>query len=1610
MRTPHTQSERKQTMPQAEIKNHGFFATVLGALLLFVVMAAPALAVDAVWLTTPGSGEWNTNGNWNPPTAPVNAGDMATFNTSTITSLFLSGNVTIDSMTFNPLASAFTIHTGFEKSFSFVGAGIVNNSGMTQTIRNTDGSTINFLNSSSAGNATIINTNTGSGAGVTNFHTNANAGNATIINEGGIFNFDGGGTTQFFEGSSARNATLIANGGSNGGFGGHISFQGDSDGGTARVEVFGNGSLDISLHNAPGVTVGSIEGDGNVFLGGNNLTVGTNNMSTLFSGVISDVVEGHANGSLTKVGTGTLTLTGVNDYTGITTINAGVLSISSDANLGIAPSPAPVANQLTFNGGTLQATASFALNPNRGITLLAGGGTIEVTGANTLSYAGSISGTGNLTKVGTGTQILSGSNSFTGTTFVNEGTLTLVDGISTGNHVIIGPLIIGDDVGATNTAIVIDSIGGAKIANSAPVTVNSDGLFEVDVGDGVTGFEDVGPLVINRGNVSVDGGLLPDSLHMTGGLISGAGAIALSDVTATSDASGNAATISARANLDDFSATVLTVNDGPASTDFLISGVLFDDQGTGIIKEGTGTLVLSGANTYTGITTIDAGILSISSDANLGTAPEAPVANQLTLNGGTLQVTASFDLDTNRGITLLGGGGTIGVTAANILSYGGVITGAGSLTKTDTGTLVLFGMNTYTGGTTISTGTLQLGNGGTSGSIVGDVLNNGTFAINRSDTFTFDGVISGSGAFAQIGTGTTVLTGANTYTGSTIVDGGTLLADGSLAAGSAVTVNSGATLGGTGTAAGAVAIADGGILAPGNTPGTPGTLTVGSLSLSNTSRVNYDLGTPGVIGSGVNDLTVVRGNLTLDGVLNTTALAGFGPGSYRLFGYGGALTDNTLDIGTVPAGFLASNFTIVTGLPNEVDLLVLAGPLPPSVQFWDGPNTRSNGVIDGGTGNWNNFTTNWTNASGNNNSFWRNGVAVFAGTAGTVTVTQPIFFAGMEFMTNGYQIDAATRGSLNLIGSPTITTDRGVTATINAALAGAGGITKEGKGTLILNGANTYLGNTAIDAGSLIVDGSIASAQTFVNAGGLLGGNGIIGGDLTNSGIVNPGRVNSPGTLTVAGNYTQTAGGTLRIEIAGTAPGQFDLLRVGGHASLAGTLQLIRLGNFQLQVGDKIAFLTAQGGVSGTFSTILNPFVTNTLIKADINILGNAVQLEGTQGSFTEVACNSNTAAVGGALNSAVGDPGASGLIGFLDTQPLSEICGDLELISPDEVTAVFNIAVSLANVQSVNLERRMDDIQAGSRGFSAAGFAINTRGRDFNMGLAGPTGPEGKSGPSVMQPTPQNRWGVFVTGLGEFTTVDSTSNAPGFDLTTGGVTFGADYRVSPNFAIGLMGGYAHTNADLVNNGSLDVNGGTIGAYATAFGGGFYIDGAATGIFNGYDEHRTALLGTASGDTDGRDFNALVAAGYDWKSGGLTIGPTASYQYTYVEVDGFTETGSLAPLTFSDQNAHSSRTALGAKASYDWHVGHVVVKPEVRAAWQHEFGDTDYSVVSRFASGAGNSFTVNGPAIGRDSLLIGAGAAVIFNDRVSVYAYYDGELARTNYSSNNVSAGVRVSF
>jgi uncharacterized protein with beta-barrel porin domain len=564
---------------------------------------------------------------------------------------------------------------------------------------------------------------------------------------------------------------------------------------------------------------------------------------------------------------------------------------------------------------------------------------------------------------------------------------------------------------------------------------------------------------------------------------------------------------------------------------------------------------------------------------------------------------------------------------------------------------------------------------------------------------------------------------------------------------------------------------------------------------------------------------------------------------------------------------------------------------------------------------------------------------------------------------------------------------------VTGSITGRGSLTKQGSGTWIIDEDLSAPISTDVIAGTLTVqNATLASSAVTIGSGGTVTGIGTIAGNVTNSGVVSPG--NPFGTLTIRGNYTQTGSGIFRLQLAGFTPGNFGVLAVTGQATLGGTLQIVPVGNLQFQPGDKAIFL-------------ISP---NTLVDAKVVVLSNAVEVEAVQESFTIAACNPNSLAVAKALDSAVGDPRASALITFLDTQQISQLCPDFTLISPEQLTALFSLDVSLANVQTANLARRLEDIRAGSHGFSSSGFTINGSAPSFSEGLSGPTGAEGKTGPSVSAPIPENRWGFFATGLGEFTDVNTSDGARGFNFRTGGVTLGVDYRIGSNFAIGLTGGYAHTGVDLADNGSIDVNGGSGGFYATAFSGGLYLDTSVTGGGSDYETHRTALLGTANGSTDSATLNVLVAGGYDWTKGALTIGPTASFQYTYVSLNGFTETGSLAPLRYGDQSIDSIRTALGVKASYDWKIGGVLVRPEFRASWQHEYGDSTYSIVAEFANGAGNNFTVSGPRIGRDSLLIGAGAAILWNDRISTYIYYDGELARENYDSQSVTAGFRITF
>jgi hypothetical protein len=223
------------------------------------------------------------------------------------------------------------------------------------------GGIVYFSDASSAENGVFINHGSavsGGYGGFIDFFGTATAGNGTFTNDGGTANGASGGNMLFAFTSTAGNATLIANGGTNAGNGSYINFTGDSTGGTAAIKVYGNGNLTLVSHNAPGITIGSLEGTGFVYLAGLNLTVGSNNLSTTFSGVINLSIGPPPPGSLTKIGSGTLELTGANFFQSGTTISAGTLLANNTNGSALGSGPVTVATGATLGGNGFIAGAT----------------------------------------------------------------------------------------------------------------------------------------------------------------------------------------------------------------------------------------------------------------------------------------------------------------------------------------------------------------------------------------------------------------------------------------------------------------------------------------------------------------------------------------------------------------------------------------------------------------------------------------------------------------------------------------------------------------------------------------------------------------------------------------------------------------------------------------------------------------------------------------------------------------------------------------------------------------------------------------------------------------------------------------------------------------------------------------------------------------------------------------------------------------------------------------------------------------------------------------------------------------------------------------------------
>ncbi|WP_176084612.1 autotransporter-associated beta strand repeat-containing protein [Martelella sp. HB161492] len=516
-----------------------------------------------------------------------------------------------------------------------------------------------------------------------------------------------------------------------------------------------------------------------------------------------------------------------------------------------------------------------------------------------------------------------------------------------------------------------------------------------------------------------------------------------------------------------------------------------------ISKTGDGKLQLGGTNTFKGVT-ISAGTLAISSDDNLG-----DTSGSVTLDGGTLSVVASQTVVTARDIKLTASNGTLNADSGATLEIDGTISDAvtatpGSLTVTGAGVVkVTSNTSSYTGTTTIDGGgTLRLAASGSNASLPGSItINTGTLAIDQLATgFTMTFALTG-GADANLsieGGRTYISQDYSSFTGTTTVSGHLLLLNPGAKLGGSVTVAGDLAGPASGVAylTGSVTIQSGGEISSSN----PATINVAdTLTLQAGSYINVNIPAANDPAQIATDTLVLQGSTLY---VNPNGLAA---GTYHLISYtDGKLTGGSSDISTSQihvANGLTPSIVVNAGY---IDLVVAASPTVATL-YWNANGTVSGGTGGGGSDLWTASATtqDWADSAATPYAWSSNDIAIFDGTAGTVSVDSTagdVEVAGMHFRVDGYIIaDNGNAGNVLTLeptggGSSQIeVVNAGQTATIDVQLSGATGLSKIGAGKLVLGStANDYTGGTFVTAGIVSVsgDGNLGAAATAVTLDG----------------------------------------------------------------------------------------------------------------------------------------------------------------------------------------------------------------------------------------------------------------------------------------------------------------------------------------------------------------------------------------------------------------------------------------------------------------------------------------------------------------------------------------------
>ena len=647
-----------------------------------------------------------------------------------------------------------------------------------------------------------------------------------------------------------------------------------------------------------------------------------------------------------------------------------------------------------------------------------------------------------------------------------------------------------------------------------------------------------------------------------------------------------------------------------------------------VSKTGAGTLTLSGAHTYGGMTTVSQGTLAIGDSGSLNAGT---YASNISLSSGAVFQYAS--------------------SAAQTLS-GNISGSGGALLLSGAGTLTLTGTNSYTGTTTISAGSLQVGVGGTVGTLgTGAVTNNGTLTINRSDALTISALISGSGALVQAGAGTTSLSGANTYTGGTTISAGTLqigtggtAGTGSIVNNATLTLNRGGlVIAGDISGTGAVA------LAASSDVTFTGTNTYAGTTTLNTASV-LKVGNGGTTGSlGTGDVTAPAGatsvlvqinhsdNVTLaQNFSGQLSLKQMGAGTTTLTGNNTYTGGTTISAGTLQVGTGGTAGTLGTGAIanngiltiNHSDALTVGDVI-----------SGTGALVQAGLG-----TTIFTGGTSANGNTYSGGTTISAGTLQ---------------IGNGGTTGALGTGAV-INNSALVFNRTDATLVSSGAISGSGTLLQAGTGTINLTGANTYTGTTTINAGTLKIGNNTPSTTMGT---GLIVNNGILWFQHASGQAFAPNTISGTGSLYIAG--AAAGSGTISLRADNTFSGGITLnsgprlMVLGDSVGTPGALTAGPLGTGMLTMNNASQLDLAGHTIGNTLKATSNTPVIYANSGGTSELTGELI-ITGSGSYFNLSPAVNNTLKLTGTLNNSttngsvvIGQSGAGDVLASFSAIPI---------------------------------------------------------------------------------------------------------------------------------------------------------------------------------------------------------------------------------------------------------------------------------------------------------------------------------------------------------------------